>query len=192
MTLEEKRASKETREKTRVQIHVLNEHVVVLYVRIGCSEKHAAEVARARNEKKKLDEHRSRTDRTAEEANDDTGRLSELIALAEAGLQAEEDDDAFFTLAAGDGAGGGTRRAQRGRLDGRGRDGLARSRPAVGGDTVTVTAPARRGMTKATAGASGTSSEARARLGVGVGNGEGTGAAREAGAGTTRVGGRAR
>ena len=36
----------------------------------------------------------------AEEAEDDTGRLSELIALAEAGLQAEEDDDAFFTLAA--------------------------------------------------------------------------------------------
>ena len=26
-----------------------------------------------------------------------TGRLSELIALAEAGLQAEEDDNAFFT-----------------------------------------------------------------------------------------------
>ena len=37
----------------------------------------------------------------AEEAEDDTGRLSELIALAEAGLQAEEDDDAFFTLATG-------------------------------------------------------------------------------------------
>ena len=35
-----------------------------------------------------------------EEAEDDTGRLSELIALAEAGLQAEEDDDAFFTQAA--------------------------------------------------------------------------------------------
>ena len=36
----------------------------------------------------------------AQEAEDDTGRLSELIALAEAGLQAEEDDDAFFTQAA--------------------------------------------------------------------------------------------
>ena len=36
----------------------------------------------------------------AEEAEDDTGRLSELIALAEAGLQAEEDDNAFFTQAA--------------------------------------------------------------------------------------------
>ena len=36
----------------------------------------------------------------AKEAEDDTGRLSELIALAEAGLQAEEDDDAFFTQAA--------------------------------------------------------------------------------------------
>ena len=33
----------------------------------------------------------------AEEPEDDTGRLSELIALAEVGLQAEEDDDAFFT-----------------------------------------------------------------------------------------------
>ena len=31
---------------------------------------------------------------------DDTGRLSELIALAEASLQAKEDDDAFFTQAA--------------------------------------------------------------------------------------------
>ena len=36
----------------------------------------------------------------AKEDEDDTGRLSELIALAEAGLQAEEDDDAFFTQAA--------------------------------------------------------------------------------------------
>ena len=36
----------------------------------------------------------------AEEAKDDTGRLSELIALAEVGLQAEEADDAFFTQAA--------------------------------------------------------------------------------------------
>ena len=35
----------------------------------------------------------------AKEAEDDTGRLSELIALAEAGLQAEEDDDALFTQA---------------------------------------------------------------------------------------------
>ena len=34
-----------------------------------------------------------------EEAEDDTGRLSELIALAETSLQAEEDDDAFFTQA---------------------------------------------------------------------------------------------
>ena len=34
-----------------------------------------------------------------EEDEDDTGRLSELIALAEAGLQVEEDDDAFFTQA---------------------------------------------------------------------------------------------
>ena len=34
-----------------------------------------------------------------EEADKDTSRLSELIGLAEAGLQAEEDDDAFFTQA---------------------------------------------------------------------------------------------
>ena len=34
-----------------------------------------------------------------QEAEDDTGRLSELIALAKAGLQAKEDDDAFFTQA---------------------------------------------------------------------------------------------
>jgi len=35
-----------------------------------------------------------------EEAEDDTGRLSELIGLAEASLQTEEDDNAFFTQAA--------------------------------------------------------------------------------------------
>ena len=34
-----------------------------------------------------------------EEAEDETSRLSELIALAEAGLQAKEDDDTFFTQA---------------------------------------------------------------------------------------------
>ncbi|XP_066324275.1 uncharacterized protein [Miscanthus floridulus] len=73
-------------------------------------EEHAAEVARARHEEKKLDEHRKRAGRTVEspimlstegdEDEDDTARLSELIALAEAGLQAEEDDDVFFTQAA--------------------------------------------------------------------------------------------
>ena len=100
---------------------------------IGCSEEHAVEVARTRYEEKKLDEYKKRAGRTvespivlsaegdededdtarlselialaeaglqAEEAEDDTGRLSELIALAEAGLQAEEDDDTFFTQAA--------------------------------------------------------------------------------------------
>ena len=36
----------------------------------------------------------------AKEAEDDTGRLSELIALVEVGLQAEDEDDAFFTQAA--------------------------------------------------------------------------------------------
>ena len=35
----------------------------------------------------------------AKEAEDDTSILSELIALAEVGLQVEEDDDAFFTQA---------------------------------------------------------------------------------------------
>ena len=97
---------------------------------IGCSENHAAEVARARYVEKKLDEHRtaSRTvqspivlsddgdedeDDTArlsdiialveaalqmEEAEEDTDRLSDLIAQADAGLQAEE--DAFFSQAA--------------------------------------------------------------------------------------------
>ena len=53
-------------------------------------------MARARYEKKKLDEHRSRAGRTVQspivlsdegdEDEDDTGRLSELIALAEAGM----------------------------------------------------------------------------------------------------------
>ena len=90
-------------------------------------------MARARYEKKKLDEHKTRDGRTVqspivlsderdededdttrlsdlialakaglqtEEAEDDTDRLSELIALAEAGLQVEEDDDTFFTQAA--------------------------------------------------------------------------------------------
>ena len=98
---------------------------------IGCSREHAAEVARARYEEK-LDDHRSRAGRTvqspivlsdegdededdtgrlselialaeagmqAKDDDDDTGRLSELIALAETGLQAEDDDDAFFTQA---------------------------------------------------------------------------------------------
>ena len=56
---------------------------------------------------KKLDEHRKRAGRTVEspivlsdegnEDEDDTGRLSELIALAESGLQAEE--DMFFSQA---------------------------------------------------------------------------------------------
>ena len=32
-----------------------------------------------------------------QEVEDNTGRLSELIALAETGLQAEEDEDAFFS-----------------------------------------------------------------------------------------------
>ena len=64
---------------------------------------HAAEVARARYEEKKLDGHRSRASRTVQspivlsdegdEDADDTARLSELIALAEAGIQAQEAED---------------------------------------------------------------------------------------------------
>ena len=34
-----------------------------------------------------------------EEAEDDTGRLSELIALIEADLKTEDDDEAFFSQA---------------------------------------------------------------------------------------------
>ena len=97
---------------------------------IGCSKDHAAEVDRARYEEKKLDEHRTRAGRTvlssivlddegdeddddtirlsdlialaeaglqAKENEDDTSRLGELIALVEAGFQAEEDEDAFFS-----------------------------------------------------------------------------------------------
>ena len=64
---------------------------------IGCSGEHAVEVAHARYEKK-LDGHRSRAGRTVQspivlcddgdEDEDDTGRLSELVALAEAGIHA--------------------------------------------------------------------------------------------------------
>ena len=70
---------------------------------IGCSEEHATELAHARYEEKKLDEHRSRVGRTiyspivlsdeGDEDENNTGRLSELIALAEAGLQAQETED---------------------------------------------------------------------------------------------------
>ena len=70
---------------------------------IGCSEEHAIELARVRYEEKKLDEHKSRVGRTVQspivlsdeegEDEDDTGRLSELIALVEAGLQAQEAED---------------------------------------------------------------------------------------------------
>ena len=61
---------------------------------IGCSEDHAAEVARSRYEEKKLDEHRTRAGRTVQSPimlsdeedkdEDDTVRLSDLIALVEA------------------------------------------------------------------------------------------------------------
>ena len=63
---------------------------------IGCSEEHTIEVAHARYEEKKLDEHRSQASRTIQspivlsdeedEDEDDAGRLSELIALVEMGL----------------------------------------------------------------------------------------------------------
>ena len=67
-----------------------------IHEEIGCSENHAAEVARARYKEKKLDEHRKRAGRTVEspivlsdegyENEDDTARLSELIVVVEAGL----------------------------------------------------------------------------------------------------------
>ncbi|XP_066381092.1 uncharacterized protein [Miscanthus floridulus] len=98
MTLEEERTRNEAREETRVQMQVLNKHIVALCARIGCSEEHATELGRAGYEEKKLDEHRSQVGRTVQspimlsdeggEDEDDTDRLSELIALAEAGLQA--------------------------------------------------------------------------------------------------------
>ena len=66
-------------------------------------------MARARYEEKKLDEHRKRAGRTVEspivlsdegdEDEDDTARLGELIALAEADLQAEEAEDDIGRLA---------------------------------------------------------------------------------------------
>ena len=70
---------------------------------IGCNEEQTTELARARYEEKKLDEHRSRVGRTVQspivlsnegdEDEDDTARLRDFIALAEAGLQAEKDED---------------------------------------------------------------------------------------------------
>ena len=60
-------------------------------------------MAHARYVEKKLDEHRSRASRTVQspivlsdegdEDEDDTSRLSDPIALAEAGLQAKEAED---------------------------------------------------------------------------------------------------
>ena len=63
---------------------------------IGCSEDHAVDVARARYEENKLDEHRTRASHIVQspivlsdeggEDEDDTARLSELITLTEVGL----------------------------------------------------------------------------------------------------------
>jgi hypothetical protein len=99
---------------------------------IGCTGEYTIDVARARYVEKKLQEHQMRVGGTAEhpivvkdegnqdeddtarlsdlialakaglqadKEDDDTGRLSELIGLAEAGLHAEEDEDAFFSQA---------------------------------------------------------------------------------------------
>ena len=87
-----------------------------IYEGIGCSKDHDGEVARARYEEKKLHEHRIRAGRTVQspivlsdkgdEDEDDTGRLSELIALAEASLPAEEAEDDTSRLSELAGGGG--------------------------------------------------------------------------------------
>jgi hypothetical protein len=70
---------------------------------IGTTGEYVADVARARYVENEVNEHHALAGRTAqcpivvddeaEDEDDDTGRLSDLIALAEAGLQAKEDDD---------------------------------------------------------------------------------------------------
>jgi hypothetical protein len=68
---------------------------------IGTNGDYLADVARARYVENQVNEHHALAGRTAQcpivvdnEAEDeDTGWLSDLIALAEAGLQAKEDDD---------------------------------------------------------------------------------------------------
>jgi len=100
---------------------------------IGCNGDHAVEVARASYLENKLHEHKTQAGHSvlcpivldnegdededdiarlsdlialaevglqAEKDEDDTSRLSKLITLAEMGLQAEEDEDAFFSQAA--------------------------------------------------------------------------------------------
>ena len=74
-----------------------------IYEGIRYSEEHAVEVACARYKEKKLDEHRTRDGRTVQspivladdgdEDENDTVRLSDLIALVEAGLQIEEAEE---------------------------------------------------------------------------------------------------
>jgi hypothetical protein len=70
---------------------------------IGTTEEYLADVARARYVENEVNEYHALARRTAqcpivvddeaEDEDDDTGWLSDLIALAEAGLQAKEDDD---------------------------------------------------------------------------------------------------
>jgi hypothetical protein len=70
---------------------------------IGYSGEHAVEVARARYVEKKLHEHRTRADcsvlspivlyNEGDEDEDDTARLKDRIALAEASLQEDKDED---------------------------------------------------------------------------------------------------
>ena len=65
-------------------------------------------MAHARYEEKKLDEHKKRAGRTVEspivlsdegdEDEDNAARLSELIALAEAGLQAEDESPSLVLV----------------------------------------------------------------------------------------------
>jgi hypothetical protein len=75
----------------------------VIHEGIECIGDHATEVAHASYMENKLHEHQTQASRTAhslivvhhegEEEDDDTGRLSDLIALAKIGLQAKEEDD---------------------------------------------------------------------------------------------------
>jgi hypothetical protein len=62
--------------------------LLIIFVEIGCGVNYLADEAHARYVQDKMS-----TVELMEEEEDDTSRLSELIALAEAGLHEEEEDD---------------------------------------------------------------------------------------------------